>query len=153
MHYLEQKILVPASIKTCWDFFSSPKNLSVITPDKLDFQITSPNSLESMYEGMIISYTVRPLLGIKMEWVSEITKIENGKFFIDEQRIGPYKLWHHEHHFEQTEKGVLMTDKVFYSLPLGFLGKIAHSLFVKKQLTTIFKHREKAVFELFDKVN
>jgi ligand-binding SRPBCC domain-containing protein len=149
MYYLEKKIVVPASLDVCWEFFSSPKNLAKITPDHMGFEITSPNSIDQMYEGMLISYNVRPLLGIKMKWVSEITKIDKGKLFIDEQRVGPYGMWHHEHHFEEVENGVLMTDKIFYSLPLGFLGNIAHGLFVKKQLEGIFNYREEKVKELF----
>jgi len=149
MFYLEKKILVPISLEECWNFFSSPRNLSVITPDYLGFEIISPNNIDHMYEGLMINYTVKPLLGLKMEWVTEITKVNDKKFFIDEQRIGPYKLWHHEHHFEETKDGVLMTDMVFYCLPLGILGKIAHKLFVAKQLEGIFDYREKKIREVF----
>ncbi len=149
MYYLEKEILVPTDLKTCWDFFSSPRNLSVITPDYMNFQITSPNNIDSMYEGMMISYTVSPLLGKKLEWITEITKINEGKFFIDEQRSGPYTLWHHEHHFEETKGGVLMKDMVFYKLPLGILGKLAHSIFIKNQLEGIFNHREEVIKDLF----
>lgn len=149
MYYLEKEIVVPASLKECWDFFSSPKNLSKITPKEMGFEITSPNNIDQMYEGMLISYTVKPLLGIKMKWVSEITKIDEGKLFIDEQRVGPYKMWHHEHHFKETEQGVLMTDQIFYSLPLGILGQIGHTMFVKKQLEGIFNYREEMVKKMF----
>ena len=121
----------------------------MITPDYLGFEIISPNNIDHMYEGLMINYTVKPLLGLKMEWVTEITKVNDKKFFIDEQRIGPYKLWHHEHHFEETKDGVLMTDMVFYCLPLGILGKIAHKLFVAKQLEGIFDYREKKIREVF----
>ena len=105
-----------------------------------------------MREGQIISYTVQPLLGIKLEWLTEITKVKDKKFFIDEQRIGPYTLWHHEHYFEETDSGVMMTDQLFYCLPFGPLGKIAHSLFIKKQLEGIFNYREKKITELFGKI-
>lgn len=152
MYYLEKKLLVPTSMEECWKFFSSPKNLAVITPDYMNFKITSPNNIDQMREGQIISYTVQPLLGIKMEWVTEITKVKNKEFFIDEQRIGPYKLWHHEHYFEETENGVMMTDQLFYCIPFGILGKLAHGLFIRKQLEGIFNYREKKVSELFRKI-
>ena len=152
MYYLEKQILVPTKLEDCWEFFSSPKNLAVITPDYMNFKITSPNNIDKMREGQIISYTVQPLFGIPMEWVTEITKVKDKEFFIDEQRVGPYKLWHHEHYFEETEKGVLMTDQLFYCIPFGPLGKFAHSLFIKKQLEGIFNYREKKITEIFGKV-
>lgn len=153
MYYLETKITVPTSLESCWNFFCSPKNLALITPEEMSFKIQHPSldELDQMYEGMLISYTVKPILGIKMNWVTEISKIEKGKFFIDEQRIGPYKMWHHEHHFEETEDGIFMTDKLSYVIPMGILGKIAHSLFVKKQMEKIFSYRERKIKELFAK--
>lgn len=149
MYYLEKSIVVPTTLEKCWDFFSKPANLSEITPKEMAFVITSKNKINKMYEGMFITYTVKPLLGIKMNWVTEITFVKDRKYFIDEQRVGPYRIWHHEHHFEEVDGGVLMTDKIHYALPLGFLGKIAHPLIVKGQLKSIFEHREKKVKELF----
>ena len=104
-----------------------------------------------MYEGLMIEYTVSPLLGIPMGWITEIKTVKEGQFFVDEQRKGPYKIWHHEHHFRAVENGVEMTDIVSYELPLGFLGKIAHSLFVRKKLEEIFAFRFKKVDEMFNK--
>lgn len=140
---------LPVSIDVAWEFFSSPKNLQKITPDHLGFQIISKHHGEKMYAGQIIEYKVKPLLGIPLYWMTEITHVEDKKYFIDEQRFGPYSLWHHQHHFKENDKGVEMTDIVHYKLPLGFLGDIAHNLFVKNQLKQIFDYRFKVVEELF----
>lgn len=117
----------------------------------MGFDITSDNSDGKMYEGMIISYKVSPVLGIKVDWVTEITHVKDRQFFVDEQRIGPYALWHHQHHIEKTDNGVLMTDIVTYAPPFGFLGRIANSLMIKNKLKEIFRHREKVLNELYNK--
>jgi len=132
-----------------WDFFSSPKNLQKITPSQLGFKIISKHHGDKMYAGQIIEYKVSPVLGIPIYWMTEITQVEDKKFFIDEQRFGPYSLWHHQHHFREVEGGVEMTDIVHYKLPLGILGDIAHALFVEKQLKGIFDYRFKIVEEMF----
>ena len=139
---------LPISLSEAWEFFSSPKNLTKITPKHMGFKITSGEP-ESMYTGQIITYRVAPLPGIKISWVTEITHVERNKFFVDEQRFGPYSMWHHEHHFTENEKGVYMTDKVSYKIPFGFLGHIAQKLFVKRQLEGIFNHRVKTLGEMF----
>ena len=144
----EQK--VPISLQEAWDFFSSPLNLAKITPKSMSFEITSDYAADTkMYEGMLISYKVSPLLGIKMDWMTEITYVKEGEYFIDDQRFGPFALWHHEHHFKSIEGGVLMTDKLTYAVPFGFLGQIANALVVAKQTQDIFDYREKAVEEMF----
>lgn len=144
----EQKI--PISLEQAWDFFSSPLNLSKITPKSMNFIITSDFTEKTkMYAGMIITYKVSPLLGIKMDWMTEITHVKEGEYFIDEQRFGPFALWHHEHHFKAIEGGVLMSDKLIYGVPFGIIGQIANELVVKKQTNDIFIHREKAVEEMF----
>ena len=140
---------IPASLDEVWDFISSPQNLKKITPPHMGFDITSGNLPEKMYPGMIISYKVSPLLGIKMTWVTEITQVREKEFFVDEQRVGPYSVWHHQHHIEPIEGGVLMTDIVSYRPPFGFLGAIANFLFIQKQLKEIFDYRTKAVDEMF----
>ncbi len=132
-----------------WDFISSPANLKVITPDYMGFDITSGDLPENMYEGMIISYKVAPVLGIKTTWVTEITHIQEKEYFIDEQRVGPYALWHHQHFIEPKEHGVLMKDIVSYAPPLGFLGAIANSLMVRKKLKEIFDYRTKSIEKKF----
>jgi ligand-binding SRPBCC domain-containing protein len=148
MYQLKRTQFIKADIKTCWDFFSSPKNLKLITPPYMGFEVKTEVP-EKMYEGLMIAYTVRPLLGIPMSWVTEIKTVKENEFFVDEQRKGPYKIWHHEHRFEAVEGGVLMTDIVSYTLPFGFLGKLAHWLFVRKELEAIFEYRFKKVDELF----
>ncbi|GAB1309204.1 SRPBCC family protein [Urechidicola sp. KH5] len=138
-----------ASLEEVWDFISSPANLKVITPDYMGFDITSEDLPEKMYEGMIISYKVSPLLGIKTTWVTEITKVRDLEYFVDEQRVGPYKLWHHQHKIEKIENGVLMTDIVSYAPPFGFLGKIANALVIENKLNEIFEYRKHAVENRF----
>lgn len=133
--------LLPISLPAAWDFFSTPANLKDITPAALGFEIISKHHGKHMYAGQIIEYTVKPVLGIPLYWMTEITQVVNQLYFIDEQRFGPYSLWHHQHHFETVEGGVKMTDIVHYKLPLGWLGALANTLFVKKQLTTIFSYR------------
>jgi ligand-binding SRPBCC domain-containing protein len=140
---------IPANLDTAWDFFSSPANLKDITPDNLGFNIISKHHGQKMYAGQIIEYKVSPVLGIPIYWMTEITQVVAQQYFIDEQRFGPYSLWHHQHHFREVENGVEMTDIVHYKLPLAFLGDIAHALFVKQQLQTIFDFRFKKVEELF----
>ncbi|MEO9869736.1 SRPBCC family protein [Ekhidna sp.] len=141
---------LPMGLAEAWEFFSSPKNLAKITPSHMGFKITSEVP-DKMYPGQIISYIVSPLPGIKTNWVTEITHVVEDKFFVDEQRFGPYSMWHHEHHFEENEKGVFMIDKVSYKIPFGFLGHIAQSLLIKKQLRGIFEYRVKVLEELFGK--
>lgn len=143
----EQK--VNATIDEVWDFISSPANLKHITPDYMGFDITSEGLPEKMYEGMIISYKVSPLMGVKTTWVTEITKVEDRSFFIDEQRVGPYKLWHHQHHIEPIKNGVLMKDIVSYAPPFGPIGDVANSLMIKHKLNEIFNYREQAIIKYF----
>ncbi len=144
----EQKL--PISLQEAWDFFSSPLNLSKITPKNMAFIITSDFSAETkMYQGMIITYKVAPLLGIKLDWMTEITHVNEGAYFIDEQRFGPFKIWHHEHHFKTIDGGVLMTDKLIYGMPFGIFGQLANAITVAKQTKEIFDYREKAVEKLF----
>jgi ligand-binding SRPBCC domain-containing protein len=142
---------IPARLDEVWDFISSPKNLQEITPDRLGFSIQTPDLPEEMYPGMMIAYKVSPVLGIKLNWLTEITHVEKGSYFVDEQRVGPYALWHHEHHIEEDKSGVKMTDIVTYRLPLGPLGVLAHKLFVKKQLKEIFAYRTLALEKKFGK--
>ena len=148
MHQLIRKQFVKTDLNTCWDFFSSPSNLKVITPDYMGFDVKTEVP-EKMYEGLIISYTVKPLLGIPMEWVTEITHINEKSFFVDEQRIGPYKMWHHEHHFKEIDGGVEMTDIVSYVIPFGILGKLVQPILVQPKLEEIFAYRFKVVDNLF----
>ncbi len=140
---------IPISLDEAWDFFSKPANLKEITPSKLGFQIISKYHGENMYAGQVIEYTVKPILGIPLYWMTEITHVADKKYFVDEQRFGPYSLWHHQHHFKEISGGVEMTDIVHYKLPLWFLGDIANTIMVKNQLTQIFAHRVAAVDKRF----
>lgn len=140
------------SLDQAWEFFSSPKNLKEITPGNLGFHIISSHHGEKMYPGQIIEYKVSPILNIPIYWMTEITHVADKKYFIDEQRFGPYAMWHHQHHFKAIEKGVEMTDIVHYKLPLWFLGDIANSLFVKKQLKEIFEYRYSKVEQLYPSI-
>ncbi len=144
---------IPVDIETAWDFFSKPENLNAITPKKLGFKILNISKAykEAMYAGQIIEYNVKPLLGIPLYWMTEITQVKDKEFFIDEQRFGPYKLWHHQHHFKQIENGIEMTDIVHYKIPYWFAGDIANALIVRKQLKEIFEYRFKMIEEKYGK--
>jgi len=144
----EQTLNVP--LEKAWDFFSAPENLQKITPSHMGFQITSEVDKKA-YAGQIITYKVGILPGVKSNWVTEITQVKERQFFIDEQRFGPYAMWHHEHWFEELPEGkTLMKDKISYKIPFGFLGHIAQSIFIKRQLKGIFKHRYSTLEKLFN---
>lgn len=150
MKYLEFQQTLPISLEEAWSFFSSPRNLNLITPEDLDFMIMG-DLPPVMYEGMFIRYTIKPMLNIPVEWVTEITKIKPGEYFIDEQRKGPYRLWHHEHHFRQVRDGVLMTDRLCYEIGLGWIGQIAGKVWVDGQVEKIFAFRKNKLEELFSR--
>ena len=149
IYELEKEQLLKTDIESAWEFFSNPLNLNDITPPSLKFRITSELKNE-MYSGQIITYRIGLLPGIKQNWVTEIKSVEKNKMFIDEQRFGPYKFWHHKHIFKETDSGVLMTDLIHYSLPFGFIGKLAHKLFVQDKLEEIFDFRYKILEEKFN---
>lgn len=151
VYKLERKQPLSITIEEAWDFFSNPNNLLKITPDYMDFKIIHGVE-KGMYAGQIIEYRVKPMFGIPITWVTEIKHVDYRKQFVDEQRFGPYSFWHHKHFFEETDSGVLMTDLVHYKLPLGPLGRIAHWLFVKRQLNDIFDYRFKVLETYFDGV-
>lgn len=142
---------LPANLNEVWDFISDPENLKKITPEHMGFLITSKTGEGKMHTGMIITYKVSPILGIKMNWMTEITHVQDFEFFIDEQRIGPYSLWHHQHKIEPIAGGVLMTDIVTYQPPFGILGAIANRLFIKTQIKQIFNFRTIALENKFGK--
>lgn len=140
IHTLERVQRMAVEPGDAWAFFSDPRNLAQITPPTLGFELTSAIPAQ-MHEGMLITYRVRPLLRLPLAWVTEITHIDDGRLFIDEQRMGPYRLWHHEHWFTPIAGGVEMRDIVHYALPFGPLGDAVHSLLVRRQLRTIFDYR------------
>lgn len=142
---------IPTSLDVLWDFVSSPQNLKLITPPEMGFDITIDTPVDKMYAGLIIAYNVSPVLGIKLNWVTEISQVVDKQYFVDEQRFGPYSFWHHKHFLKEIDGGVEMTDIVHYKLPLGFLGDIANTLFVKNQLKKIFDFRTVAMDKAFGK--
>ncbi|MCZ2394899.1 MAG: SRPBCC family protein [Chitinophagales bacterium] len=150
-HELYREQQLNCDLQTTWDFFSSPMNLPKITPKDMAFNVLSEQKTNKIFEGMIIDYTVSPLLGIPLKWKTRITSVIPNKSFTDFQEKGPYKLWNHHHEFIPNEKGVLMIDKVDYELPFGLLGNIAHALFVKKKLEKIFNYRFQILENLFNK--
>ena len=148
MYQLKRTQFIPADLQTCWDYFSSPLNLKEITPPSMGFIVKSEVP-EKMYEGLMIAYTVKPLAGIPMNWVTEIKTVKDLAFFVDEQRVGPYKIWHHEHHFQEVNGGVLMTDILHYDIGKGPFGWIAGKLFVHKRIEEIFTYRTQKLNTLF----
>ena len=149
IYYYRTQQFLPIDIEKAWDFFSSAKNLALITPPELDFKILTKLDDEEIYAGMIIDYTVKPVLGIPLRWKTEICEVNRPAFFTDKQLKGPYAIWEHTHRYIQKENGILMEDEVKYKLPFGFLGNIAHSLFVKKKIEEIFSFRKTVLEKMF----
>jgi ligand-binding SRPBCC domain-containing protein len=148
IYLLETQQLIPADLDTVWAFFATPRNLNEITPPDLHFTFVRGGD-EPMYAGQIIEYRVTVFPYISTRWVTQITHVEPRRRFIDEQRVGPYRLWIHEHRFEPVEGGVLMTDRVTYALPFGPLGRLVHRMFVRRRLEYIFGYRRRRVAEIF----
>ena len=148
MYQYTSKQDLPITMEKAWEFLSDPKNLKRITPDYMGFDILS-GAGRSMFPGQIIQYRLTPILGIPFRWVTEITHVQEGAYFVDEQRFGPYTFWHHKHFIHKTANGVIMEDIVDYKLPLGPLGWFAHALFVRFKVKQIFDYREKALNEIF----
>lgn len=148
IYQLIKKQYLPIDIDEAWKFISSPENLKVITPKYMGFNILSPVE-KYMYAGQIIEYTVKPIMGIPMKWVTEITHLQAPYYFVDEQRFGPYKFWHHKHFLSPKENGVEMIDHIHYSLPLGILGRLVNAFMVNNQLEEIFNYRRNKLTSLF----
>ncbi len=151
LYQLRSKQVFPISKKEAWDFLSNPANLKVITPDHMGFHILD-GANSDMFPGQIIQYIVKPFPFYSVKWVTEITHVSDGNFFVDEQRFGPYALWHHKHFLKEIDGGVEMLDIVDYKLPFGILGQMMHPILVKKQLYKIFSYREEKLSELFGKI-
>lgn len=150
IHTLHQRQILPTTREEAWAFFTDPRNLAKITPPGMGFVTVTPDLPSRIHAGLMIKYRVSPLAGIPMTWLTEITHVREGEYFVDEQRVGPYSLWHHEHHFHATADGkVEMEDRITYVLPFGWLGNLVHPFLVKPQLDRIFAFREKAVREIF----
>jgi ligand-binding SRPBCC domain-containing protein len=147
MQNLEYKQFLPITISQAWDFFSNPDNLSRITPSEMNFVIKSKLP-EKVYPGLIIIYTISPIFSIPVKWVTEITQVKEPFFFVDEQRSGPYAIWHHEHHFETVNGGVMMTDKLFYKVPFGMFGDLLDRMIIRRKVQGIFDYRSAALSKI-----
>ena len=150
VYTFHKKQNLPISVDQAWDFLSNPANLKTITPDYMSFDILS-GADRPMYSGQIIQYIVTPVLGIKTKWVTEITHVREKQYFVDEQRFGPYSLWHHKHFINEINGGVEMEDIIDYKIPLGWLGQLAHPILVKPKLEEIFSYRKTKLEALFGK--
>ncbi len=153
IYNLTKKQTLPITLEQAWEFFSTPENLSKITPQQMGFKILYISGNNKAYAGQIIRYHIRIMPGIRVHWVTEITQVKESYYFIDEQRFGPYALWHHQHHFKEVQGGVEMTDEVNYALPLGLLGRLAHFIFVGHEVNRIFEHRYKVLEKFFKVAN
>ncbi|MBI1222559.1 MAG: cell division inhibitor [Bacteroidetes bacterium] len=150
IHHLNTSQFLAISLDEAWEFFSSPDNLAEITPQYLDFQIEFKTG-DTAYPGQMIRYKIKPVWGISLQWLTEITVVKDKEFFIDEQRQGPYRLWHHEHRFREVEGGIRMEDILTYSLPFGIIGELMHRLWIKRQIEGIFQYRKECLESLFDR--
>ncbi|SDH30164.1 SRPBCC family protein [Winogradskyella thalassocola] len=152
IYTLHKKQKLPISVEQAWEFLSSPANLKVITPDYMGFNILS-GADKPMFPGQIIQYIVTPVLGIKTKWVTEITHVKDHEYFVDEQRFGPYALWHHKHFIKEIDGGVEMEDIIDYKLPMGILGQLVHPFLVQPKLEEIFNYRTQKLEALFGAYN
>lgn len=150
IHQVRKEQFLNAKMEDVWDFVTSPYNLKKITPEYMNFLIKSKNMNEKIYPGMIICYKVSPILKIPTTWVTEITHVKKNEFFVDEQRVGPYKMWHHQHLFREEKNGVLMIDIVSYKLPFGMIGRLVNLLFIKNKINNIFNYRYEKMNEIFN---
>jgi len=148
IYRLKKSQKLPITIDEAWAFFSNPVNLKTITPDYMGFNIVNPEK-SKMYSGQIIKYKVSPLFNIKMNWVTEISHVKENKLFVDEQRFGPYKFWHHKHIFEEINNGIEAIDVLDYVVPFGFIGQIFHPYLVQPKLEEIFDYRKNKLEEIF----
>lgn len=148
LYTLQSTQKLPISLEEAWDFLSTPKNLNTITPDSMKFKTLSGDD-RKMFQGQIIHYKISPFPAVTMEWVTEISHVEDHKFFVDEQRFGPYAFWHHKHFLTPIDGGVLMEDIVHYKVPFGILGRLFHPIIVRPKLEEIFAFRTKKLNELF----
>ncbi len=148
IYTLHREQIIPASTERVWAYFATPRNLNEMTPPDMAFEFVHGGD-EPMYAGQVIAYKVAILPGVRVRWLTQITHVEPGHRFIDEQRAGPYRLWIHEHRFEPLPDGVRMTDHVTYALPFGPLGDLTHALYIRRRLAQIFDYRREKVNTLF----
>jgi ligand-binding SRPBCC domain-containing protein len=148
IHRLSREQIIPAPLEKVWEYFRDPKNLNIITPPDMNFEILYGGDIP-MYEGQLIEYRVEFVRGIRSRWLTEISHVRECEYFVDEQRMGPYRLWYHEHAFEERPSGTLMKDQVTYAVPMGFLGDILDRIWIAGRLKQIFDYRRKKIFEIY----
>lgn len=151
VHYLHREQIISAPVEKVWEYFCDPKNLNEITPPDMNFEIVKGGD-QGMFEGQLIEYRVEFVRGIRSLWLTEIAHVRDCEYFVDEQRVGPYRFWYHEHKFENVHDGVKMTDHVTYVLPFGPLGDVVHAVWVGNRLKSIFDFRVRKIEELFGRV-
>lgn len=149
VYHFKQSQFIQANLDTVWDFFSSPTNLNAITPPEMNFEILEITGAEKMYAGQLISYKVNPFLLMRVRWATEIKHVEPKKYFTDDQKVGPFALWYHQHFFSELDNGVLMRDEISYAIPFGILGRVANWMFVENKIKSIFNYRTKKIESLF----
>jgi ligand-binding SRPBCC domain-containing protein len=151
IYHLSRQQILPISLPEAWDFFSRPENLGLITPAHMQFKILYRSGGHKMYAGQLIRYKLKALSWLSVDWLTEITHVDEPCHFIDEQRSGPYALWHHQHHFKSVAGGVEMTDELNYAIPYGIIGRLAHLIFVGREVSAIFDFRYKILEQFFNK--
>ena len=151
VHHLYQEQVIPAPVEKVWAYFCDPKNLNEITPPDMNFEILKGGDVE-MFDGQLIEYRVEFMRGIRSLWLTEIAHVRDGEYFVDEQRVGPYRFWYHEHIFEKTAIGTKMTDRVTYVVPFGILGDMVNSFWIAKRLDQIFEFRRRKIIQIFGEV-
>ncbi len=148
-YQLYRETILPITLLEAWDFFSNPSNLSKITPAEMEFKVVTPNLPQHIHNGLMIEYVVRPLAGVPLKWLSQISSVNAPHSFVDEQLKGPYAYWHHEHTFEEKDGKVLMKDHVTYAISFGWLGRLANALIVRSKLEQIFDYRTAQILNIF----
>ncbi len=151
INYLHREQILPAPIEKVWAYFCDPKNLNEITPPDMKFEIVSGGDVK-MYEGQVVEYRVEFVRGLRSLWLTEIAHVRENEYFVDEQRVGPYRFWYHEHCFESVPVGVKMTDHVTYAAPFGLIGDVVNAVWIRQRLNGIFDFRYQKIVELFGSV-
>ena len=151
VYSLHAKQRLPINLETAWEFLTDPRNLGKITPPEMGFKIIS-GADRSLYPGQLIEYKVRPLPGFTTRWISEITQVRHMDYFVDEQREGPYAMWHHTHFLKEVDGGVEIEDLISYKVPFGLIGRLLHPVLVRPKLEKIFAYRQTEMTNRFGKL-
>lgn len=148
--YYKFKQSVKAGMDEVWEFFSDPANLELLTPADMHMRLAFPSEGKRVYAGMILHYLLRPAPLFRARWIAEITHVSEKEYFIDRQLAGPFRYWHHQHHFRETGSGVELTDIINYKAPFGIVGRLADLLFIKRKLRAMFRHRQSVIKKIFE---